>query len=69
MWDALPDDARQQLTMALFDVMTDPIGATEPWLIDDGIHRILIRPLVEAALSVNTDEQVAHIYLIEHKPR
>ncbi|MEU9578834.1 hypothetical protein [Streptomyces chilikensis] len=63
--DALPEAARLQLTLALFDVIEDPVNQTEPWGIDDGRHRILLRPLVTARLSVNHEKRTLHMYGIE----
>lgn len=65
VWDSLPDDASAQLTAALSDVCHEPFIETEPYGIDDGTHRILIRPLVTAILAVNETAQTVRIYNIE----
>ncbi|MFP3986916.1 hypothetical protein U9R90_05315 [Streptomyces sp. E11-3] len=67
VWDSLPDDASEQLTLGLADVCHDPVAATEPWGIDDGIHRQLIRPLVTALISVNPERQTVRIYNIQRR--
>ncbi|MFF5010892.1 hypothetical protein ACFY3G_49925 [Streptomyces phaeochromogenes] len=67
VWDSLPSDASEQLTVALADVCADPVAATEPWGIDDGIHRQLIRPLVTALIAVNTERQTVRIYQIQRR--
>lgn len=67
IWDSLPDDASAQLTAALSDVCHEPFIETEPFGIDDGINRILIRPLVIAILAVNEDKQTVRIYDIQHR--
>lgn len=67
VWDSLPDAASEQLTLALADVCQDPVASTEPWGIDDGIHRQLIRPLVTALIAVNAEQQTVRIYQIEHR--
>ena len=67
VWDSLPTDASEQLTLALADVCHDPVAATEPWGIDDGIHRQLIRPLVTALIAVNQERQTVRIYQIQHR--
>lgn len=69
VWDGLPDDASAQLTVALADVCHDPYSETEPWGIDDGINRELIRPLVIARLAVNQEAQTVRIYSIEPRRR
>jgi hypothetical protein len=66
-WDSLPDDASTQLTAALSDVCHEPFIETEPWGIDDGINRILVRPLVTAILAVNEDARTVRIYSIEYR--
>lgn len=68
IWDSLPDDASEQLTLALADACHDPIVATEPMGIDDGIHRQIIRPLVAAIIAVNEERQTVRIYQIQHRP-
>ncbi|MFE8950038.1 hypothetical protein [Streptomyces sp. NPDC007856] len=65
VWDSLPDEASAQLTMALSDVCHEPFIETEPYGIDDGTHRILVRPLVIAVLAVNEDKQTVRIYDIQ----
>lgn len=67
LWDSLPDDASAQLTAALSDVCHEPFIETEPYGIDDGVHRILIRPLVTAILTVNEDKRTVRIYSIEYR--
>ncbi|MFI6936819.1 hypothetical protein [Streptomyces sp. NPDC050287] len=67
IWDGLPDDASRQLTAALSDVCHEPFIETEPWGIDDGINRILVRPLVTARLAVNEQAQTVRIYSIEYR--
>ncbi|MFH8613064.1 hypothetical protein ACH4D5_36910 [Streptomyces sp. NPDC018029] len=67
VWDSLPDNASEQLTLGLADVCLDPLTATESWGIDDGIHRQLIRPLVTALISVNQDQQTVRIYDIQRR--
>ncbi|WP_069883495.1 hypothetical protein [Streptomyces luteocolor] len=69
VWDSLPDDASEQLTLGLADVCHDPETATEPWGIDDGIHRQLIRPLVTALLAVNQERRTVRIYDIQRRRR
>lgn len=66
-WDSLPDDASAQLTTALSDVCHEPFIETEPYGIDDGTHRILVRPLVTAIIAVNEDKQTVRIYDIQHR--
>ncbi|MFD3588333.1 hypothetical protein [Streptomyces sp. NPDC058683] len=46
LWDGFPDEAGRQLTAALSDVCHEPYSETEPWGIDDGINRILVRSLI-----------------------
>ena len=65
VWDSLPDGASAQLTAALSDVCHEPFIETEPYGIDDGTHRILIRPLVTAIIAVNETAQTVRIYNIE----
>ena len=65
VWDSLPDDASAQLTAALSDVCHEPFIETEPYGIDDGTHRILIRPLITAIIAVNEAKQTVRIYSIE----
>lgn len=65
IWDSLPDDASAQLTNALSDVCHEPFIETEPLGIDDGINRILVRPLVTAILAVNEQARTVRIYNIE----
>ncbi len=67
VWDSLPDDASEQLTLALADVCHDPVAATEPYGVDDGIHRQLIRPLVTAIIAVNQEQQTVRIYQIQRR--
>ncbi|OUD03329.1 hypothetical protein [Streptomyces swartbergensis] len=67
IWDSLPDDASAQLTTALSDVCHEPYIETEPYGIDDGTHRILVRPLVTAILAVNEDARTVRIYSIERR--
>lgn len=67
VWDALPDDASEQLTLALADVCRNPIDETEAWGIDDGIHRQIIRPLVAAIIAVNQERHTVRIYRIQHR--
>ncbi|MGW0607840.1 hypothetical protein [Streptomyces sp. NPDC002640] len=64
-WDALPEAAGLQLGLALFDVIEDPVNQTEAWGIDDGRHRILLRPLVTARLSVNHAQRTLRMYGVE----
>lgn len=66
-WDSLPDDASHQLTTALADICHEPFIETEPYGIDDGTHRILIRPLVTAILAVNEQARTVRIYSIERR--
>ena len=65
VWDSLPDDASAQLTAALSDVCHEPYIETEPYGVDDGIHRVLVRPLVAAILAVSEQAQTVRIYSIE----
>ncbi|MFE9736138.1 hypothetical protein ACFYO9_37430 [Streptomyces sp. NPDC005863] len=67
VWDSLPDDASAQLTTALSDVCHEPFIETEPWGIDDGINRVLVRPLVAAILAVNDEARTVRIYNIQHR--
>ncbi|TGB06531.1 hypothetical protein [Streptomyces sp. MZ04] len=69
VWDSLPDDASEQLTLGLADVCHDPEAATEPWGFDDGIHRQLIRPLVTALIAVNHERRTVRIYDIQRRRR
>ncbi|MGW8726328.1 hypothetical protein ACWGNF_09955 [Streptomyces sp. NPDC055808] len=64
-WDGLPDDIGHQLTVALADVLYEPFIETEPFGIDDGINRQLVRPLVTAILAVNSDAGTVRIYDIQ----
>ncbi|MFI6645672.1 hypothetical protein [Streptomyces sp. NPDC050504] len=68
VWDSLPDDAGQQLTAALADAVYEPYLETEPFGVDDGINRQLIRPLVTAVLAVNDKARTVRIYMIQHTP-
>ena len=67
IWDSLPDDASTQLTAALSDVCHEPFIETEPYGIDDGTHRILVRPLVTAIIAVNEEARTVRIYSIERR--
>lgn len=67
IWDSLPDDASRQLTAALSDVCHEPFIETEPWGVDDGINRILERPLITVRLAVNEQAQTVRIYSIEYR--
>jgi len=67
VWDSLPNDASEQLTLALADACQDPITATEPYGLDDGIHRQIIRPLVTAVIAINQKQQTLRIYDIQHR--
>lgn len=66
IWDSLPDEASRQLTAALSDVCHEPYIETEPWGIDDGTHRLLIRSLITVRLAVNDTAQTIRIYSIEY---
>ncbi|MDG4858608.1 hypothetical protein P8605_10665 [Streptomyces sp. T-3] len=46
-----------------------PFGQTEPYGIDDGINRQLIRPLVAAIVAVNDKNETVRIYQIEYRHR
>ncbi|MEV8529549.1 hypothetical protein AB0451_36415 [Streptomyces sp. NPDC052000] len=65
VWDSLPEDASHQLTVALADVLYEPYIETEPFGIDDGINRQLVRPLATAILAVNPDAGTVRIYDIQ----
>ncbi|WP_318201077.1 hypothetical protein [Streptomyces sp. SCL15-4] len=66
VWDSLPNDASEQLTLALAEVCDDP-DAAEPWGIDDGIHRQIVKPLVTVLLTVNREAKTVRIYDIEYR--
>ncbi|MFI0914349.1 hypothetical protein [Streptomyces abikoensis] len=40
-YKSLPDDARRDLAVCLLDALTDPISASTPYGIDDGIFRTI----------------------------
>jgi len=65
VWDSLPADASEQLTLALADACQDPVTATEPFGIDDGLHRQIIRPLVTAVVHVSHQQRTVRIYDIQ----
>lgn len=65
VWDSLPDDVSHQLTVALADVLYEPFIETEPFGIDDGINRQLVRPLVTAILAVNQAAATVRVYDIQ----
>ncbi|MFT2014623.1 hypothetical protein ACMA1D_02060 [Streptomyces sp. 796.1] len=50
--DALPPEAREQLTLALAAAADDPIGATEPYGADDPYMRLLVIPHTTALIFI-----------------
>lgn len=66
VWDSLPNDASEQLTLALAAVCDNPDTA-DAYGIDDGIHRQIVQPLVTAIIAVNREAKTVRIYNIEHR--
>lgn len=69
VWDSLPDQARDEFDQAILAACEDPIGSTEPWGIDDGITRTLVRTHVFAMLLVTeTPDKTVRILDITYLP-
>lgn len=66
VWDALPEDARARLALALADACTDPIGATQPYGEDDGIMRTLVTGDILVVIYLGHQTKTLHIYQIDY---
>lgn len=52
IYASLPDDARRDIAVCLLDALSDPIGYSTPYGIDDGIMRVLAHGSVTIAILV-----------------
>ncbi|RXS84196.1 hypothetical protein EST92_11600 [Streptomyces sp. TM32] len=66
IWDSLPDAARTRLAHALMAVCEDPIAATQPYGVDDGVTRQLILDDTIAVLLVTAAMKRVRILQINH---
>lgn len=67
VWDSLPDQAREEFDRAILAVCQDPYGTTEPYGIDDGVTRTLIRPHTVAVLLISqAPRQLLRILQVTH---
>lgn len=65
--DALPPEAREQLTLALADACEDPIAATKPYgLVDDGVMRKILTRDVLAILLIGNGLKELTVLQVEY---
>ncbi|MEV5936348.1 hypothetical protein AB0L56_27355 [Streptomyces sp. NPDC052079] len=65
-FDALPDDVRERLALALADACSDPYASTTPFGEDDGVMRLLVLPDVMAVLLVSSALGTVRVVQIDH---
>jgi hypothetical protein len=65
-FDALPDDVRERLALALADACADPYAATAPYGEDDKVMRLLVLPDVMAVLLVTGALGTVRVIQIDH---
>ncbi|CAM5428677.1 MULTISPECIES: hypothetical protein [Streptomyces] len=51
----LPDDARRDLAVCLLDALADPIAASTPYGVDDGVFRTIARGRVTGVIVIGDD--------------
>lgn len=66
VWDTLPDQASEALTLAMAQVCDDPYTATSPYGEDDGIMRTLVLPMLVAVLLIDSPSGQISIVQITH---
>lgn len=64
IYQALPDDARRDLSMCLVDALADPVGRSAPYGWDDGIWRTVARGYVTGAVMIDDrDHAIALVHI------
>jgi len=67
VWETLPQQAAEELTVALARVCDDPLGETVPYDGDeDGVMRELVLPSVVAVLLVLDGTKSVHLMQLAH---
>lgn len=66
MHDALPTEAREALTVAFAAACRDPLGATEPYGVDEKVVRMVVTPAVFAVVSIGHVLKTITVLQITH---
>lgn len=64
--DALPPQTSERLTDALYAVCRDPLGATEPYGVDDKVMRMLVTEYAIVVLLIGHTLRTVTVLQINH---